>query len=81
MKIRTLLAGLAFAITSSVAVAAHCPMDMKAIDEALNKNPSLSADQLSQVKKYRAEGEQLHKAGKHKESVETLAKARKILGI
>jgi hypothetical protein len=56
-------------------------MDMKAIDEALAKNPSLSAQQLADVKKYRAEGEALHKAGKHQESVDTLAKARKILGI
>jgi hypothetical protein len=81
MKIRTLLAALTFAAVSGTAMAAHCPMDMKAIDEALAKNPSLSAEQLADVKKYRAEGEALHKAGKHKESVETLGKARQILGI
>jgi hypothetical protein len=33
------------------------------------------------VKKYREEGEALHKAGKHQESVDTLAKAMKILKI
>jgi hypothetical protein len=33
------------------------------------------------VKKYRAEGETLHKAGKHQESIDTLEKAEKILGI
>jgi hypothetical protein len=33
------------------------------------------------VKKLRAEGEQLHKAGKHSESEAALAKAKKILGI
>jgi cytochrome c556 len=81
MKIRTLLAALAFAAVSGTAIAAHCPMDMKAIDEALAKNPSLSAAQMADVKKYRAEGEAQHKAGKHQESVETLAKAKKILGI
>jgi hypothetical protein len=81
MKIRTLLAALAFAAVSGAAIAAHCPMDMKAIDEALAKNPSLSAAQMADVKKYRAEGEAQHKAGKHQESVETLAKAKKILGI
>jgi hypothetical protein len=81
MKIRSLLAALAFAAVSGSAIAAHCPMDMKAIDAALEKNPSLSAEQMADVKKYRAEGEALHKAGKHKESVETLAKAKKILGI
>jgi hypothetical protein len=81
MKIRSLLAALAFALTSSIAFAAHCPMDMKQIDEALSKNPNISADKLAEVKKYRAEGEQLHKAGKHQESVDTLAKAKKLLGI
>jgi hypothetical protein len=59
----------------------HCPMDMKAIDAALAKKPQLSATQLDDVKKYRAEGEALHNAGKHQESVDTLAKAKKILGI
>jgi hypothetical protein len=33
------------------------------------------------VKKLRAEGEQLHKAGKHSESMATLGKAKKMLGI
>jgi len=56
-------------------------MDMKAIDAALAKKPSLTTQQLADVKKYRAEGEALHQAGKHQESVDTLAKAMKILGI
>jgi hypothetical protein len=68
-------------LTSVSAFAFHCPMDMKKIDEALAKNPSLSAQQLADVKKYRADGEAFHKAGKHQESVDTLAKAMKILGI
>jgi hypothetical protein len=54
---------------------------MKKIDAALAKNPGLSAPQLGEVKKYRADGETLHKAGKHQESVDTLAKAMKILNI
>jgi hypothetical protein len=81
MKFRTLFAAIALAAASATALAAHCPMDMKAIDEALAKKPNLSAEQMAEVKKYRAEGEALHNAGKHKESVDTLAKARKILGI
>jgi len=80
MKIRMLLAALALA-WSTGALANHCPMDMKAIDEALAKNPQLSAAQMADVKKYRAEGEALHKAGKHQQSVETLGKAKQILGI
>ena len=43
--------------------------------------PKLTTEQLAEVQKYRAEGEALHKAGKHQESVDTLAKAKKILGI
>ena len=80
MKIRMLLAATALA-WSTGALANHCPMDMKAIDEALAKNPPLTAAQLADVKKYRAEGEALHKAGKHQQSVETLGKAMQILGI
>ena len=74
---KTLFVALAFA--TSTAFAMHCPKDMKAIDDALAKNPALSAQEAADVKKYRAEGEALHKAGKHQESVDTLAKAQKIL--
>lgn len=63
------------------ALAFHCPKDMKAIDEALAKSPKISEAQMKDVKKYRADGEALHKAGKHQESVDTLAKAMKILAI
>ena len=72
---------LALSLAAAPAFAMHCPADMKAIDEALAKNPTLSAAQMGEVKKFRAEGEALHKAGKHQESVDTLAKAMKILGI
>lgn len=61
--------------------AMHCPADMKKIDAALDKKPALTAVQMEEVKKLRAEGEVLHKAGKHQESVDTLGKAMKILGI
>ena len=78
-RIPALAAALLFA--SGTAFAFHCPKDMAAIDAALAKNPKLSDAQLAEVKKLRAEGEALHKAGKHQESVDTLAKAEKILGI
>jgi hypothetical protein len=77
---RTIL-GAVLALFSASVLAFHCPKDMKAIDAALAKHPQLSAAQMQEVKKYRAEGEALHKAGKHQESVDTLAKAMKILGI
>lgn len=80
MKLRHLIAAAVVAFAGN-AFAAHCPMDMKKIDEALSKNPSLSATQLAEVKQLRAEGEALHKAGNHGASVEKLGKAMSILGI
>ena len=82
--IRFTLAAAALAIgllTASAAMAFHCPKDMAAIDAKLSENPALSAEQMAEVKTLRAEGEELHKAGKHQESVDTLAKAMAILGI
>ena len=81
MKLRHFVAAATFAVFSSAAFAFHCPADMKKIDEALAKSPKLSDAQMTEVKNRRAEGETLHKAGKHQESVETLAKAMGILGI
>ena len=80
MRLRTLIAAVMFAVAGS-AFAMHCPLDMKKIDEALAKKPSISAEKLAEVKKLRADGEALHNAGKHQESVDTLAKAMAILGI
>jgi hypothetical protein len=54
---------------------------MKKIDEALAKNPKLTEAQMTEVKKLRADGEAFHKAGKHQDSVDTLGKAMKILGV
>jgi hypothetical protein len=68
-------------VISTSALAFHCPADMKKIDAALAANPKLTSEQLSAVKTLRAEGETLHKAGKHQDSVDTLAKAMKILAI
>lgn len=81
MKIRNLIVAASLTLASGAAFAFHCPKDMKAIDAALAKHPKLSMAQLKEVKEYRAEGEALHKAGKHQASVDTLAKAKKILGI
>ena len=79
MKRITVAAGVA--LFSTAAFAFHCPADMKKIDEALAKNPKLTEAQMTEVKKQRADGEALHKAGKHQESVDTLAKAMKTLNI
>jgi len=71
----------AAAMFAGTAFAFHCPQDMKKIDDALAKNPKITTAQVDEVKKYRTDGEALHKAGKHQESVDTLAKAMKILDV
>jgi len=75
-----------FAVTVALALAAgsafahNCPNEMRAIDAAMPK-AKLDADKMAEVKKLRADGEQLHKAGKHDESMAALGKAKTILGI
>ena len=78
MKRIALFAALAF--SASVAFAGNCPVEMKAIDAALPK-AKLNDKQAAEVKKLRADGEAFHKAGKHSESMATLGKAKKMLGI
>lgn len=81
MKIRAAVWFSALMLASTGALAFHCPMDMKKIDEVLAKGSKLSDKQLGEVKKLRADGEALHKSGKHQESVDTLGRAMKLLGI
>lgn len=80
MKIRSIVVAVSLALASSVALANSCPKEMKAIDAALPK-AKLSEAQMSEVKKLRADGEKLHKDGKHSESMAALGKAKKMLGI
>ena len=80
MKFRSIVIATLFGLASTTAFAFSCPNHMKAIDAAL-PNAKLSAAQMADVKKHRAEGEKLHKEGKHADSLETLGKAEKILGI
>lgn len=78
---RSVTLGVALLFAAGSAMAFHCPQDMKKIDDALAKNPKLTEAQMKDVKKLRADGEASHKAGKHQESVDTLAKAMKILEV
>jgi hypothetical protein len=78
---KRIFAAVAAMLFAGSALAFHCPADMKKIDEALAKSPKLSEAQMKDVKKYREDGEASHKAGKHQEAVDTLAKAMKILDI
>ena len=79
-KIAVLAALLAIAWATPV-FANECPVDMKEIDAALSEGTKLSANDLAKIKKWRAEGEALHNAGKHTESMEILDKAKDMLGI
>ncbi|MGE0232344.1 MAG: hypothetical protein AB7O39_13650 [Flavobacteriaceae bacterium] len=78
---RTLAAlALALSFAATPALAFHCPADMAKIDAAM-KTASLSEADKTKVMELRAQGEALHKEGKHQESVDTLAQALKILGM
>ena len=81
MKIHLTVLLAAGLLATAPAFAGSCPKHMAAIDAALAKNPTLSAQEMGEVKKARADGEALHKAGKHTESLDALAKAEKLLKI
>ncbi|HEY0884923.1 MAG TPA: hypothetical protein VGE20_06565 [Ramlibacter sp.] len=66
---------------SGAALAGSCPVQMKAIDDKLAAKPALSAADTAKVRKLRADGEALHKAGKHADSEKALGEAKKILGM
>ena len=78
MSARSLIAAALLVAFSAPALAFHCPADVKAIDNALPKS-NLTAAQKAEVTKLRDDGEAQHKAGKHKDSVNTLAKAMRII--
>ncbi len=78
-KLLAVSAVLAFA--SGAALAHNCPNEMKAIDAKLAAKPQMSQADMDKVKKLRADGEAAHKAGKHDDSMKSLAEAKKLLGI
>lgn len=59
--------------------AMHCPQDMAKIDALLQSDPPTDPEVLAKVKELRAEGEALHKAGDHAESVKVLSEALDLL--
>ena len=78
---RIAIAAILTAVLVGPALAGQCPLDMKKVDAALAASPQISAAQMIEVTKLRAEGEKQHKGGQHGASVKTLAKAKEILGI
>ena len=78
---RIAIAAVLTAVLAGPALAGQCPVDMKKIDAALAASPQISAAQMAEVVTLRAEGGKQHKSGQPGASVETLAKAKAILGI
>lgn len=76
-----LLIALLLSLAAASALAHGCPNEMKAIDAKLASAPKLSDADASKVKQLRADGEALHKAGKHDDSMKALGEAKKLLGI
>jgi hypothetical protein len=77
---RTTLAFLLAFAMASPALASRCPMEMAAIDAAL-QTAQLSEADMAKVRELRARGEELHNAGDHAGSVEALDEAKALLGI
>ncbi|MDO8252584.1 MAG: hypothetical protein Q7T78_23090 [Rhodoferax sp.] len=69
------------ALVATSVFASNCPNEMKAIDAKLATKPALAAADLSKIKSLRAEGEKLHKEGKHDDSLKALDEAKTLLGI
>lgn len=63
------------------AFASHCPVDVKEAGAALATNASLSAEQKAEVQSLIDQGAKQHADGDHGGSVDTLHKARHMLGI
>jgi hypothetical protein len=78
---RITLAVAALLLAAGPAFASSCPSHVKAIDAYLAANPSTPADKMSKAKALRNEGESLHNAGKHAESMVKLTEAEALLGI
>ena len=76
-KLLSLVALVTVVAVAGVAVAGECPLLTKQLAEAKVSDPKKAAD----VKKLTAEAEQLHKDGKHAESVQKSEEAAKIAGI
>ena len=86
--LKKLIIATVMLILATPALASHCPKDVKAVDRVLERIEAkempeleLSDEKLAEVISMRDQGEELHEAGKHEESVEMLHKAMAILRI
>lgn len=78
---RTLLATAGLIVLAGPAFAFSCPANVRQIDAALAANPQLAAADKAKATELRNEGEKLHAAGQHQQSMDKLAEAKKILKI
>jgi azurin len=78
---RVLPAAAVLALLAGPALAAQCPANIRQIDAALQSNTQLSAADKAKATELRNEGEKLHAAGQHQQSMDKLAEAKKILKI
>lgn len=78
---RTVFAAMGLALLAGPALAFQCPTNIRQIDAALASNTQISAADKEKVMALRNEGEKLHAAGNHQQSMEKLAEAKKILKI
>ena len=79
--LRTISLAVAFSLAAAApAFARRCPIDMQAIDKAM-QTAQLPASDKAQVMDLRKKGEEAHKAGNHPEAERNLAEAKKILKI
>lgn len=70
----------AIMLMASPALAGHCPVDVKKIDEAM-QSAQLSEADMAKVMTLRNKGEQMHTSGQHGGSIKALHEAMEILGI
>lgn len=75
---RTLMLAAVAATLSMQAFAGHCPIDAKAIDNALPRS-DLNEMQKAEVQTLRDKGMRLHESGKHRESEKTMARSMRML--
>jgi hypothetical protein len=76
---RRLAVFLTATLLSAPLWATQCPADMAKIDSMLASNPPSDPTVLAQVQQLRAEGEELHNAGNHDQSVQVLGEALQLL--
>jgi hypothetical protein len=70
----------ALVLSSGLALADACTNDLATLDAGLaKKNPDMTEATLNKIRKLRAAGEDMHKAGRHEDAVSTIGKAKELL--